>query len=373
MSLVAELERALGPAAVVSEPPQVRTYECDGLTGHRATPQAVVLPRTTAEVRAAVRVCHERGIPFVARGAGTGLSGGAVPVAEGIVIGLARMNSILEVDVPNRRVRLQPGVTNLAVTRAVAPHGLYYAPDPSSQQVCTIGGNVAENSGGAHCLKYGFTSNHVVEAELVLAGGEVVRLGEGDALDLLGAVVGSEGTLGIVTEVVVGVLPRPQRVETLLAAFVSTDHAGEAVSAIIAGGIIPAAIEMMDELTIHAAEAAVGAGLPLDAGAVLLVELDGPVVEVELLMQRGIGMFRAGDGNLHPLVLYDGAVEGEAARAEELASEILTACIDAGGSLTGEHGIGLDKARHMPRMFSDADLDAMNRLRCGFDPDGRCN
>jgi glycolate oxidase len=392
-----------------------------------------------------VRVCADHGIPFVARGAGTGLSGGAVPVAEGIVIGLARMNRILEVDVPNRRVRLQPGVTNLDVTRAVASHGLYYAPDPSSQQVCTIGGNVAENSGGAHCLKHGFTSNHVVEAELVLAGGDVVRLGEEDALDLLGAVVGSEGTLGIVTEVVVGVLPRPQRVETLLAAFVSTDHAGEAVSAIIAGGIIPAAIEMMDELTIRAAEAAVGAGLPLDAGAVLLVELDGPVVEVEMMMQRVIEMcreagatevrragseseragfwrgrkaafaamgrispdyyvqdgvvprtrlpetlrriseladgyglrvgnvFHAGDGNLHPLVLYDSAVEGEAARAEELASEILTACIDAGGSLTGEHGIGLDKARHMPRMFSDVDLDAMNRLRCGFDPDGRCN
>jgi len=445
VSLIPDLARAVGADHVITDPAALRTYESDALTGYRAIPQAVVLPASTAEVSAAVRVCADHGIPFVARGAGTGLSGGAVPVAEGIVIGLARMNRILEVDVPNRRVRLQPGVTNLDVTRAVASHGLYYAPDPSSQQVCTIGGNVAENSGGAHCLKHGFTSNHVVEAELVLAGGDVVRLGEGDALDLLGAVVGSEGTLGIVTEVVVGVLPRPQRVETLLAAFVSTDHAGEAVSAIIAGGIIPAAIEMMDELTIHAAEAAVGAGLPLDAGAVLLVELDGPVVEVELLMQRVIEMcraagatevrragsegeragfwrgrkaafaamgrispdyyvqdgvvprtrlpetlrriaeladgyglrvgnvFHAGDGNLHPLVLYDGAVEGEAARAEELASEILTACIDAGGSLTGEHGIGLDKARHMPRMFSDADLDAMNRLRCGFDPDGRCN
>ena len=445
MSLMPDLARAVGADQVITDPAALRTYESDALTGYRAIPQAVVLPASTAEVAAVVAVCAAHGIPFVARGAGTGLSGGAVPVAEGIVIGLARMNRILEVDVPNRRVRLQPGVTNLDVTRAVAAHGLYYAPDPSSQQVCTIGGNVAENSGGAHCLKYGFTSNHVVEAELVLAGGEVVRLGEGDALDLLGAVVGSEGTLGIVTEVVVGVLPRPQRVETLLAAFASTDHAGEAVSAIIAGGIIPAAIEMMDELTIGAAEAAVGAGLPLDAGAVLLVELDGPAIEVEMLMQRVIEMcreagasevrqagseseragfwrgrkaafaamgrispdyyvqdgvvprtrlpdmlrrisqlaagyglrvgnvFHAGDGNLHPLVLYDGAVEGEAARAEELASEILTACVDAGGSLTGEHGIGLDKARHMPRMFSDADLDAMNRLRCGFDPQGRCN
>jgi glycolate oxidase len=311
--------------------------------------------------------------------------------------------------------------------------------------VCTIGGNVAENSGGAHCLKHGFTCNHVLEAEVVLADGEVVRLAEGDALDLLGAVVGSEGTLGIVTEVVVGVLPRPQLVETLLAAFASTDDAGQAVSAIIAGGIIPAAIEMMDELTIHAAEAAVHAGLPLDAGAVLLVELDGPALEVEALIGRVVEMcrasratevrraadeaeragfwrgrkaafaamgrisrdyyvqdgvvprtrlpdtlrrirelsqsyglrvgnvFHAGDGNLHPLVLYDGAVAGEAERAEQLASEILTACVDAGGSLTGEHGVGLDKARHMPRMFSDADLDAMNRLRCGFDPLGRCN
>src|SRR5436190_9828309 len=292
MSLMPDLARAVGADQVITDPAALRTYESDALTGYRAIPRAVVLPESTAEVSAVVRVCAAHGIPFVARGAGTGLSGGAVPVAEGIVIGLARMNSILEVDVPNRRVRLQPGVTNLDVTRAVAEHGLYYAPDPSSQQVCTIGGNVAENSGGAHCLKYGFTSNHVVEAELVLAGGEVVRLGEGDALDLLGAVVGSEGTLGIVTEVVVGVLPRPQRVETLLAAFASTDHAGEAVSAIIAGGIIPAAIEMMDELTIRAAEAAVGAGLPLDAGAVLLVELDGPAIEVEMLMQRVIEMCR---------------------------------------------------------------------------------
>jgi glycolate oxidase len=445
VSLLPDLARAVGPDQVISDPAALRTYESDALTGYRAVPRAVVLPGSTAEVAAAVRVCAEHGIPFVARGAGTGLSGGAVPVAEGIVIGLARMNRILDVDVPNRRVRLQPGVTNLDVTRAVAAHGLYYAPDPSSQQVCTIGGNVAENSGGAHCLKHGFTCNHVLEAELVLADGEIVRLAEGDALDLLGAVVGSEGTLGVVTEVVVGVLPRPQRVETLLAAFASTDDAGQAVSAIIAGGIIPAAIEMMDELTIHAAEAAVHAGLPLDAGAVLLVELDGPALEVEAVIGRVVEMcrashagevrraadeaeragfwrgrkaafaamgrisrdyyvqdgvvprtrlpetlgrirelsesyglrvgnvFHAGDGNLHPLVLYDGAVAGEAERAEQLASEILTACVDAGGSLTGEHGVGLDKARHMPRMFSDADLDAMNRLRCGFDPLGRCN
>ena len=445
MSLTAELGRIVGAANVITDPVALRTYESDGLTGYRAQPLAVALPDSTEQVVELVGVCAAHGIPFVARGAGTGLSGGAVPVAEGIVIGLSRMRHILDVDVPNRRVRLQPGVTNLDVTRAVAPHGLYYAPDPSSQQVCTIGGNVAENSGGAHCLKYGFTTNHVLEAELVLADGCVVRLDDGDQLDLLGAVVGSEGTLGIVTEVVVRVLPRPQRVETLLAAFAHTDDAGEAVSAIIAAGIIPAAIEMMDALTIQAAEQAVHAGLPLDAGAVLLVELDGPSLEVELLVEQarslcheaGAGevrqaaddaeragfwhgrkaafaamgrvsphyyvqdgvvprtrlpetlrriaelsdryglrvgnVFHAGDGNLHPLVLYDGAVVGQAEQAERLASEILAACVEVGGSLTGEHGIGLDKARHMPAMFGEADLDAMHRLRCGFDPDGRCN
>ncbi len=445
MTLVVELERAVGADAVIAEPSQMRTYECDGLTGHRAMPEAVVLPRTTEQVQAAVRVCHARGIPFVARGAGTGLSGGAVPVAEGIVIGLARMNRILEVDVPNRRARVQPGVANLDVTSAVAAHGLYYAPDPSSQQVCTIGGNVAENSGGAHCLKYGFTTNHVLELEIVLADGGLVRIDRAGGLDLLGGFVGSEGTLGIATEIVVTLLPRPQRVETLLAAFETTDAAGEVVSAVIAAGIVPAAIEMMDALTIRAAEAAVGAGLPLDAGAVLLVELDGPAAEVEVTLARVLdccalglatevrvaatqaeraafwrgrkaafaamgrispdyyvqdgvvprtrlpetlrrirelseshglevgNVFHAGDGNLHPLVLYDGAVEGQAERAEELAGAILQACVDAGGSLTGEHGIGLDKACHMPLMYSPDDLATMLRLRTAFDPDGLCN
>jgi glycolate dehydrogenase FAD-linked subunit len=445
VSLIADLGRCVGAGNVISDPVALRTYQSDGLTGYRAQPLAVALPGSASEVVAVVKACAAHGIPFVARGAGTGLSGGAVPVAEGIVIGLARMREIVEVDVPNRRVRVQPGVTNLEVTAAVAAHGLYYAPDPSSQQVCTIGGNVAENSGGAHCLKYGFTTNHVLEAEVVLAGGELVRLGDGDTLDLLGALVGSEGTLGVVTEVTVRVLPRPQSVETILAAFASTDHAGEAVSAIIAAGIIPAAIEMMDSLTIAAAEAAVGAGLPLDAGAVLLVELDGPSIEVEHMIGRAADLcrdagatelrqarddderagfwhgrkaafaamgrvsphyyvqdgvvprtrlpetlrriqelseqfglrvgnvFHAGDGNLHPLVLYDASVEGEPERAEQLASEILAVCIDVGGSLSGEHGIGLDKARHMGRMFTQADLEAMHRLRCGFDPAGRCN
>ena len=443
MGLVGDLSSALPAGSVIVDPAQLRTYESDALTGWRAIPLAVVLPRSTDEVAAAVGVCREHGAPFVARGAGTGLSGGAVPVAEGIVIGLSRMNQVLEVDGANRRARLQPGVTNLEVSRVAAPHGLYYAPDPSSQQVCTIGGNVAENSGGAHCLKHGFTTHHVLELELVTAGGTVERLDRMGRLDLVSGVVGSEGTLGIVTEVVVRLLPLPERVETLLAAFDSTDAAGEAVSAIIAAGILPSAIEMMDRLAIEAAEAAVAAGLP-DAGAVLLVELDGPAEEVEHWSRRvreccavrGAGelrtaddperraalwrgrksafaavgrispdyyvqdgvvprtalpatlrridelsreyglrvanVFHAGDGNLHPLVLYDAAA-GEAERAERLATDILAACIEAGGSLSGEHGIGLDKACNMPRMFSDEDMAAMLRLRTAFDPDGLCN
>jgi glycolate dehydrogenase FAD-linked subunit len=443
MSLVGDLSSALPAGSVIADPAQLRTYESDALTGWRATPQAVVLPRSTHEVATAVGVCRDHGAPFVARGAGTGLSGGAVPVAEGIVIGLARMNRVLGVDAANRRARLQPGVTNLDVSRAAAPHGLYYAPDPSSQQVCTIGGNVAENSGGAHCLKHGFTTHHVLELELVTAEGTVARLDRRGRLDLVSGVVGSEGTLGVVTEVVVRLLLLPERVETLLAAFDSTDAAGQAVSAIIAAGILPSAIEMMDRLAIEAAEAAVGAGLP-DAGAVLLVELDGPAEEVAHWSQRvreccavhGAGelraaddperraalwrgrksafaavgrispdyyvqdgvvprtalpgtlrridelsreyglrvanVFHAGDGNLHPLVLYDAAA-GEAEQAERLAADILAACIEAGGSLSGEHGIGLDKACNMPQMFSDQDMAAMLRLRQAFDPDGLCN
>ena len=444
VTLVGDLQAALPAGSVITEPAQLRTYESDALTGWRGIPQAVVLPRSTAEVAEAVRICHRRGAPFVARGAGTGLSGGAVPVVEGIVIGLARMNRVLELDVPNRRARVQPGVSNLEVSHAARPHGLYYAPDPSSQQVCTIGGNVAENSGGAHCLKHGFTVHHVLELEVVLADGSAVRLDRGGALDLLGAFVGSEGTLGVVTEAVVQLLPLPQRVVTVLAAFESTDAAGEAVSATIAAGILPAAVEMMDTLAIEAAEAAVGAGLPVGAGAALLVELDGPAAEVEHLVPRicalcsehgatgvrvaaddaeragfwrgrkaafaamgrisphyyvqdGVvprtslpqtlrriaelsgeaglrvaNVFHAGDGNLHPLVLYD-ADAGEAERAERLATDILVACIEAGGSLTGEHGIGLDKACQMPRMFSAVDLDTMLRLRRALDPDGLCN
>ncbi len=448
MALAGDLKRLLPPGAVVDQPEQLKTYECDGLTGHRVVPSLVVLPETTEQVQEVVRACHASGTPFVARGAGTGLSGGALPVAEGIVISVTRMNRVLEVDLDAERVVVQPGVTNLQVTEAVGGHGLFYAPDPSSQQVCTIGGNVAENSGGAHCLKYGFTVNHVTGLVVVLPDGEVVRLGgmslESPGPDLLGAFVGSEGTLGIATEITLRVLPRPECVRTVLAAFDSTDAAGGAVSGIVAARILPSAIEMMDRLTIEAAEAAVHPGYPA-ANALLLVELDGATPQVaedlarveaicreheawelrvaaddrerallwkgrkaafaamgrvssdyyvqdgvvprtklpevlrriaELEREYGLrvgNVFHAGDGNLHPLVLYDAAVEGEPARAKQLAEAILEACIDVGGSLTGEHGIGVDKVCSMPLLFDADDLAVMNRFRRVFDPAGLCN
>src|SRR5207253_5151737 len=278
----AALLRALREDQLVREPEQLRTYECDGLTGRRVVPALVVLAESTADVQTAVRACDEFGVPFVARGAGTGLSGGALPVAEGIVISLARLNRILAVDVERGQVVVEPGVANLDVTRAVADAGFYYAPDPSSQQVCTIGGNVAENSGGAHCLKYGFTVNHVLAAEIVLPDGELVELSVwDDGPDLLGAFVGSEGTLGIATKLTLRILRAPEAVRTLLAGFAHTDEAGAAVSGVIAAGIVPAAIEMMDALTMQAAEAAVGANYPDGCGAALIVELDGPVAQVD--------------------------------------------------------------------------------------------
>jgi len=431
---------------VITEPEQLRTYECDGLTSHRVVPALVALPATGEQVQAVVRLCNEEAIPFVARGAGTGLSGGALPVEDGIVISVARMNRVLEIDLDAGLVVVEPGVANLDVTRAVADGGFYYAPDPSSQQVCTIGGNVAENSGGAHCLKYGFTVNHVVAAEIVLPGGELVELSVwDDGPDLLGLFVGSEGTLGIATKVTLRVLRAPEAVRTLLAGFAHTDAAGEAVSATIARGILPAAIEMMDAITMAAAEQAVGANYPAGCGAALIVELDGPLAQVEddllrvdeicresgaveiriaaeagdraavwrgrkaafaamgrvspdyyvqdgvvprtrlpevlrridaLSQEHGLrvgNVFHAGDGNLHPLVLYDGRVEGEAERAEELAGRILEACVDAGGSITGEHGVGADKACAMPLMFAEADLAVMQRVRGAFDPRGLSN
>ena len=435
------LARFAAATEVISDPAQLRTYECDGLTGARVVPALVALPGTVGEVQAVVRICNEEGLPFVARGAGTGLSGGALPVAEGIVISLARLTRILEIDIERGCVVVEPGVANLDVTRAVAAEGFYYAPDPSSQQVCTIGGNVAENSGGAHCLKYGFTSNHVLAAEIVLPDGELVELSVWDGgPDLLGAFVGSEGTLGIATRLTLRILRAPEAVRTLLAGFAHTDEAGGAVSAVIAQGILPAAIEMMDAITIEAAEAAVNANYPDGCGAVLIVELDGPAAQVEedsarveeicnehgaveirvaadagdratiwrgrkaafaavgrispdyyvqdgvvprtklpallrrieeLSRERGLrvgNVFHAGDGNLHPLVLYDHRIEGQAERAKELAEQILEACVDAGASITGEHGVGTDKACAMPLLFGPDDLAAMARLRAAFDP-----
>lgn len=447
--LVRRMIDALDQDSVISAHEQLRTYECDGLTSYRVIPSLVVLPQSTEDVRAAVRICRQEDVPFVARGSGTGLSGGALPVEDGVLISLARMRRILEVDLPNQRVVVEPGVINLWVTQEVSPHGYYYAPDPSSQLVCSIGGNVAENSGGAHCLKYGFTSNHVIGLEVVLPDGEVVHLG-GKALDtpgydLVGAFVGSEGTLGIATKITLRIIRKPEVVRTLLAAFGSMAEAGAAVSGIIAAGILPAAVEMMDALSREAAEAAVHAGYPPDAGGLLIVELDGPAAEVEhqfgevaricgengcselrlaaddeerVLMWKGrkaafaamgrvspdyyvqdgviprtalpevlskiaalgaehglrvANVFHAGDGNLHPLVLYDGEVEGEAERAERLAGQILLACLEHGGSITGEHGVGFDKKRYMPDMFSATDLAVMQLLRCAFDPDHRCN
>ena len=444
-----EVSGLVGADATISAPAQLRTYECDGLTGHRVVPALVVLPVTTEQVASVVRVCARDRIAFVARGAGTGLSGGALPVADGIVIGLQRMRSVLAVDPVDRRAVVQPGVTNAAVTSAAAPHGLYFAPDPSSQIVCTIGGNVAENSGGAHCLKYGFTTHHVLALTLVCPDGSVVTLGgdsaESTGPDLRALVVGSEGTLGIVTEITVRLLHRPEAVRTLVADFPSAEQAGNAVSGIIAAGVIPAAVEMLDELAIEACENAVHAGYTLGTPAALVVEVDGLAAHVDAefdqvrqvctangathlriagndtergliwagrkaafaamgrisadyIVQDGViprtrlgatlrrigeladdaglrvaNVFHAGDGNLHPLVLYDRRVPGEVERAEWLATAIVELCVEQGGSITGEHGVGSDKACSMPLMFSPADLTVMARVRAAFDPLGICN
>ncbi|NIH81338.1 FAD-linked oxidase C-terminal domain-containing protein [Amycolatopsis viridis] len=447
--LAERLRAALGPDAVIDDHQRLRTYECDGLAQYRVTPALVVLPADVTGVVAAVRACAEAGVPFVARGSGTGLSGGALPRADGVLIVTSRLRRIIEIDAANQRAVVEPGVINLDITKAAGADGYYYAPDPSSQLICSIGGNVAENSGGAHCLKYGFTTNHVTGVQFVAPDGEVVRLGgkapDATGYDLLGAIVGSEGTLGVVTEVTVRLVREPEAVRTLLAGFAGVDDAGAATSAIIGAGVVPAAMEMMDALAIEAAEAAVRCGYPDGAGAVLIVELDGPAAEVEAqfaeverhcrahgafeiriaaddaerasfwrgrksafaavgrispdyIVQDGViprtvlaevlhriaelsretgirvaNVFHAGDGNLHPLVLFDDAVPGEAERAEEVSGAILDLCIQHGGSITGEHGVGSDKAKYMPRMFSDADLDTMQLLRCAFDPGGLAN
>ena len=438
-----ELRAIVGKRGFISSPEELHTYECDGLTYFRVMPRAVLLPSSTEQVQAIVRICHRERMPFVARGSGTGLSGGALPVENGIVISLARMNRILEVDFPNARVVVEPGVINLDVTGRVSPQDYFYAPDPSSQSICSIGGNVAENSGGAHCLKYGFTTTHVLGLEVVLPDGTLVHFGgktlDAPGYDLAGVFVGSEGTLGIATKVILRVVKRPECVRTLLAAFPSTNEAGAAVSDIITAGMLPAAIEMMDNLSIQAAEAAVHANYP-NCGGLLLVELDGPVAEVEALMtqvneicrsngasevrvaqsdaeralvwkgrkaafaamgrispnyivQDGViprtalprvlseierlskeagvrvaNVFHAGDGNLHPLVLYDRRISGQEKAAEALSAQILELCIAAGGSITGEHGVGEDKKKAMAKMFAEPDLATMQRVRCAFDP-----
>ncbi len=447
--LAGRLRAILGDARVISDRQRLRTYECDGLAHYRVVPALVVLPHTAEECAAVVRACVAAGVPYVARGSGTGLSGGALPHADGVLIVTSQMRAILEVSPADERAVVQPGVINLHVTRAATPYGYYYAPDPSSQQICSIGGNVAENSGGAHCLKYGFTTHHVVGAQVVTPGGDLVRLGgrapDAPGYDLLGAFVGSEGTLGIATEVTLRLTRLPARVRTLLAAFAGTDEAGAATSAIIAAGVVPAAVEMMDALAIEAAEAAVACGYPDGAGAVLIVELDGPAAEVDAQFDRVVALcrdnaaseiriaaddaeralfwkgrksafaavgrispdyivqdgviprtalpavlreisdvaaahgvrvanvFHAGDGNLHPLVLFDDGVPGEAERAEEVSGAIIDLCIAYGGSITGEHGVGMDKAKYMPRMFTDDDLDTMQLVRCAFDPAGLAN
>jgi glycolate oxidase len=441
--ILQQLRAIVGARGLISSPEELHTYECDGLTNFRVMPLAVLLPTDTQQVQAIVRVCHRERIPFVARGSGTGLSGGALPVENGIVISLARMNRILEIDLGNARVVVEPGVINLDVTGRVQPHGFFYAPDPSSQSVCSIGGNVAENSGGAHCLKYGFTTTHVLGLEVVLPDGSRVHLGgkclDAPGYDLAGVFVGSEGTLGIATKVILRIVKQPECIRTLLAAFPGANEAGAAVSDIIAAGMLPAAIEMMDNLAIQAAEAAVHPNYP-NCGGLLLVELDGPFAEVESLMQyvdelcrrngaweirvaqsdseralvwkgrkaafaamgrispnyivqdgviprtalpqvmseiarlsqqtglRVANVFHAGDGNLHPLVLYDRHIPGQEQAAESLSYQILELCLAAGGSITGEHGVGEEKKRMMSKMFSEPDLNTMQRVRCAFDP-----
>ena len=448
-AIARELAGAVGARYCLTDPGDLRTYESDGLAGLRVRPLVAVLPATTEEVAACVAIARHYALPIVPRGSGTGLSGGALPVEGCVLVVLSRMTRILTVDLENRRMRVQPGAINLDVSKAIAGHGYYYAPDPSSQSVCSIGGNIAENSGGAHCLKYGFTVNHIVALTVVLADGEVVEVGSNasDPLgyDLLAAVVGSEGMVGIVTEAVVRILRVPELTRTFFATFPSTDEAGTCVSAIVAAGIVPAAVEMMDTLAIEAIVKATGVDWPLDVGAALLMDVDGTRAEVEhtasaaveiarrsgalevrtpkndaerMLMWKGrkgafaamgrispnyyvqdgviprseisrvlreisaatarqglrvANVFHAGDGNLHPLVLYDARVAGEEHRAEIVAGEILQICIKYGGSITGEHGVGVDKAKYMGQLFGEADLETMNFVRCAFDPERRFN
>jgi glycolate oxidase len=438
--------RAIVPGeGVIDHEDGLRPYESDGLTAYRQPPMVVVLPETTHQVSRILAWCHAQGVKVVPRGSGTSLSGGALPLADAVLLGLGKFKQILDIDYEDRVAVVQPGVTNLAITRAVEDEGFYYAPDPSSQIACSIGGNVAENSGGVHCLKYGLTTNNVLGVELVMMDGEIVRLGgrqlDPAGMDLLGVVVGSEGLLGVVTEVTVRILPKPQDARAVLVGFPSVESAGQCVAEVIAGVIIPAGMEMMDAPAIAAAEAFVNVGYPLDVAALLIVELDGPSAECdhligeveaiarhngattlrvstseqerlafwagrkaafpaigrlspdyycmdgtiprrrlpqvlqrmeELSQQYGLGVanvFHAGDGNLHPLILYDANAPGELDRAEAFGADILRLCVEVGGVLTGEHGVGVEKRDLMPVMFSEVDLAHQQRVKCAFDPD----
>ena len=447
---IAEALRAIVPGeGVIVDEDERRAYESDGLTAYKQLPLIVVLPETTDQVSQVLRHCFEAGVKIVPRGAGTSLSGGALPLADAVTLGLGKFNRILEIDFDNRCVVAQPGVTNLAVTEAVRHRGFYYAPDPSSQIACTIGGNVAENSGGVHCLKYGLTTNNLLGLEVVLMSGEVVRLGgkrlDAEGYDLMGLVTGSEGLLGVITEATVRILKSPETARAMLIGFPSSEAAGEGVAAIIGIGIIPSGMEMMDRPAVRAAEDFVRAGYPLDAEALLIVELDGPEAEVTHLIERvgdlardkgavtirvsesederqrfwagrkaafpAVGrispdyycmdgtiprhelpavlnrvrqmsaryglrvanVFHAGDGNLHPLILYDANQPGELEKAEAFGADILRLCVEVGGVLTGEHGVGVEKRDLMPVMFTDDDMKQQQRVKCAFDPGGLLN
>lgn len=449
-AVVHKLKAVLGERRVLSESDELLVYECDGLTYHKRRPRAVVFPQSTEEVSAVVKVLARQGVPFVARGAGTGLSGGAVAEQNGVIIELARMNRILKIDYENQLAVVEPGLINIHLSQALQDAGYFYAPDPSSQTACTIGGNVAENAGGPHCLKYGMTTNHILGLEVVLPDGEVVQLGGQGAdpigYNLLGVFIGSEGMFGIATKITVRLLRAPQAVKTMLADFTSVEDASRTVSAIIAAGILPAALEMMDNAVIRAVEASVFAtGSPTDAAAVLIIELDGLAVALEqetervveicrahgardvrvardeaeraklwagrkgafgamgrispdLMIQDAViprsklpevlteifqiaeryglrvaNVFHAGDGNLHPNINFDARDPDQVKRVKEASREIMQLCVRAGGSITGEHGVGLDKIDYMPLIFSDADLSAMARVRACFDPHGLCN
>ena len=448
--IIKQLEKVLGKDGVIKRKDELLTYECDGLPQYRQRPALVTLPKTTEQVAKIVKICHQNDIPWIARGAGTGLSGGALPVEDSLLIVTARMRQILDIDYENQRIVVQPGIINNWVTQAVSGAGFYYAPDPSSQIICSIGGNIAENSGGVHCLKYGTTTNHVLGLTIVTGTGEILQVGgkvpEMPGFDLTGVFVGSEGTLGIATEITLKILKKPSSVCVVLADFNSIEEAGSAVAAIIRAGILPAGMEIMDNFSINAVEDLVQTSCyPRDAQAVLLVELDGLEVEVanykakvaqlckacgarsitsasdeptrlklwkgrkaafaamgkispDYFVQDGVvprsqlasvlgeinslgekygyriaNVFHAGDGNLHPLILYDNTVEGSFEKVEELGGEILKLCVRVGGSISGEHGIGSDKKCYMPDMFTEADLETMQYVKASFNPKGLAN